>query len=136
MIRTYSELICYSTLEDRFKYLELRGAIGDVTFGFDRWLNQKFYRTYEWQAIRNEVILRDQGNDLGVDGYPIRGMILIHHMNPITKKDILERTDYLLNPEYLISVSKRTHDAIHYGNIELLEKPLVVRRPNDTIPWR
>ena len=135
-IRTYSELMTLSTYEDRFRYLKLDGSVGKDTFGFDRWLNQVFYRSPEWKRLRDEVIIRDQGCDLGILDREIFGRILIHHMNPISKEDILERTDLLLNPEYLICTSKRTHDAIHYGDEDLLIKDPVVRRPNDTCPWK
>lgn len=135
-IRTYSELITLPTFEERFKYLQLNGRVGEETFGFDRYLNQVFYRSDEWRRIRDEVILRDNGCDLGVEGREIHGRILIHHMNPITKEDILKRSDYLLNPEYLICTVKSTHDAIHYGDENLLIKGPVERHKNDTCPWR
>ena len=135
-IRTYSELIALPTFEERFKYLQLNGRVGEETFGFDRYLNQVFYRSDEWRRIRDEVILRDNGCDLGVEGREIHGRILIHHMNPITKEDILKRSDYLLNPEYLICTVKSTHDAIHYGDENLLIKGPVERHKNDTCPWR
>ena len=134
--KTYSELILLPTFEERFEYLKLNGVIGEAIFGFDRWLNQMFYKTKEWRAARRHVIVRDHGFDLGVEGHDIRGHIIVHHMNPITKEDILQRSDILLNPEYLISVSDNTHRAITLGNIDLLEKPLVERRPNDTCPWK
>lgn len=135
-IRTYSELVSLPTFEERFKYLQLNGRVGEETFGFDRYLNQVFYRSDEWRRIRDEVILRDNGCDLGVEGREIHGRILIHHMNPITKEDILKRSDYLLNPEYLICTVKSTHDAIHYGDENLLIKGPVERHKNDTCPWR
>lgn len=135
-IRTYSELILLPTYEERFRYLRLDGEVGKDTFGFDRYLNQIFYKSSEWKSIRDWVIIRDNGCDLGVDGREIYGRILIHHMNPITKEDVLNRTDLLLNPEYLICTSKLTHDAIHYGDEDLLIKDPVIRRPNDTCPWR
>lgn len=135
-IRTYSELVLLSTYEERFRYLRLDGEVGKDTFGFDRYLNQIFYKSSEWKSIRDQVIIRDNGCDLGVDGREIYGRILIHHMNPITKEDVLNRTDLLLNPEYLICTSKLTHDAIHYGDEDLLIKDPVIRRPNDTCPWR
>lgn len=124
------------TFEERFKYLKLSGRVGEETFGFDRWLNQKFYRSAEWKHLRDQVIIRDNGCDLGVEGREIYGKILIHHMNPISKKDILERTDLLLNPMYLISVTKQTHDAIHYSDDSILMKDPIVRSRNDTCPWR
>lgn len=135
-IRTYSELMTFSTYEERFRYLKLDGEVGKDTFGFDRWLNQIFYKTPEWRSVRNYVIVRDNGCDLAIPDREIYGRILIHHMNPISKEDILNRTDLLLNPEYLICTSKLTHDAIHYGDESLLIKDPVVRRPNDTCPWK
>ena len=136
IIRTYNELMLLPTFEERFEYLKLSGRVGEETFGFDRWLNQKFYRSAEWKHLRDQVIIRDNGCDLGVDGRDIYGKILIHHMNPISKKDILERTDLLLNPMYLISVTKQTHDAIHYSDDSILMKDPIVRSRNDTCPWR
>ena len=136
-IRTYSELITLPTFEERYRYLKLDGVVGEDTFGFDRYLNQEFYqRDQEWKRIRDFVIIRDQGCDLGVEGREIRGKILVHHMNPITKDDILKRSEFLLNPEYLICTLKSTHDAIHYGDENLLMKGPVVRSANDTCPWR
>ena len=136
IIRTYNELMLLPTFEERFEYLKLSGRVGEETFGFDRWLNQKFYRSVEWRHLRDQVIIRDNGCDLGVEGREIYGKILIHHMNPISKKDILERTDLLLNPMYLISVTKQTHDAIHYSDDSILMKDPIVRSRNDTCPWR
>ena len=136
IIRTYSELISIPTFKERFEYLKLGGKVGEETFGFDRYLNQIFYKSKEWEELRNKIILRDCGCDLGISDYEIQGKILIHHMNPITKDDILNRTDYLLNPEYLICTSKITHDAIHYGNSDLLYTEPVERFKNDTCPWR
>lgn len=134
--RTYSELIKLPTFKQRFNYLKLNGVIGEETFGFDRWLNQVFYTSSEWRKVRDIVIVRDNGNDLGVDGFQIGGKILIHHMNPITYHDILHREEDILNPEYLICVSHKTHQAIHYGNEDLLPADPVERMPNDTCPWR
>lgn len=136
IIRTYNELMLLPTFEERFEYLKLSGRVGEETFGFDRWINQKFYRSTEWKHIRDQVIIRDNGCDLGIEGRKIYGKILIHHMNPISKKDILERNDLLLNPMYLISVTKQTHDAIHYSDDSILMKDPIVRRRNDTCPWR
>lgn len=135
-IRTYSELITLPTFEERYQYLRLNGRVGEETFGFDRWLNQKFYKDPEWLRIRDEVIIRDNGCDLAIPGREIYSRILIHHMNPITKDDILQRSQYLLDPEYLICTIKNTHDAIHYGDENLLVKGPVERKPNDTCPWR
>ena len=136
MIRTYSELITLPTFEERYRYLKLGGTVGEETFGFDRYLNQSFYKTKEWLRIRDHVIIRDQGCDLAMIDREIRGKILIHHMNPITKEDLLYRTEYLLNPEYMICTMKNTHDAIHYGDENLLFKDPIERKPNDTCPWR
>ena len=135
-IKTYSELILLPTFEERFEYLRLDGRVGEDTFGFDRYLNQLFYRSYEWRKIRDYVIVRDNGCDLGVDGYDIYGKVLIHHMNPITAKDIENRTDLLLDPEYLICVTHDTHNAIHYGDENLIIKAPIERRPHDTCPWK
>ena len=135
-IRTYSELCQLSTFEDRFDYLRLNGSVGKDTFGFDRYLNQQFYRSSEWKRIRDRVILRDNGCDLGVDGYEIRGRILIHHINPISVEDIHTMSDLLMNPEYLICVSHRTHNAIHYGDESLIITAPIERTQNDTCPWR
>ena len=135
-IRTYSELITLSTFEERYKYLQLSSSIGEETFGFDRYLNQNFYRSKEWKRIRDFVIIRDNGCDLGIEDREIFGKIIIHHMNPINIKDIQDVSDYLLNPEYLICTLKSTHDAIHYGDENLLMKGPVERTKNDTCPWR
>lgn len=136
-IRTYSELITLPKFEERYEYLKLNGVVGEETFGFDRYLNQEFYqRDKEWLRIRDYVIIRDQGCDLGIEGREIRGKIIVHHMNPITKDDLLKRTEFLLNPEYLICTLKSTHDAIHYGDENLLMKGPVERKANDTCPWR
>lgn len=135
-IRTYSELCQLSTFEERFDYLRLNGSVGKDTFGFDRYLNQQFYRSSEWKRIRDRVILRDNGCDLGVEGYEIRGRILIHHINPISVEDIHTMSDLLMNPEYLICVSHRTHNAIHYGDESLIITAPIERSQNDTCPWR
>ena len=135
-IRTYSELIAFPAFEERYEYLRLNGRVGEETFGFERYLNQVFYKSKEWRSIRDYVIARDNGCDLGMEGYEIRGQILIHHINPITKEDILQRRDVLLNPEYLITTVKNTHDAIHYGDINLLVTAPIERKKNDTCPWR
>ena len=136
-MRTYKELIKMPTFEERFRYMKLNGRVGEETFGFDRYLNQIFYNSREWKRIRQEVIVRDGGCDLGLEDCPIFGRVLIHHMNPISVKDIVERSDLLLNPNYLICMSKDTHNAIHYGDERILEtrKP-IVRKPNDTCPWK
>lgn len=135
-IKTYSELIDLPTFEERYRYLRLKGNVGEDTFGFDRYLNQKFYRSAEWKRIRDQVIVRDNGCDLGIEDRMIPGRILIHHMNPITEKDLRYATDILMNPEYLICVSHMTHNAIHYGDEDLLIKAPVVRTPYDTCPWK
>ena len=135
-IKTYSELILLPTFEERFRYLQLNGSVGKETFGFDRYLNQKFYRSAEWKRVRDKVIIRDNGCDLGIEDHLIYGNVLIHHMNPINDKDIYNLTDILLNPEYLICVSHNTHNAIHYGNEELLVKAPIVRTKNDAGPWK
>lgn len=135
-IRTYSELISLPTFEERYRYLRLSGRVGEETFGFDRYINQIFYRSKEWKEIRDRVIVRDNGCDLGIPGREIYGKILIHHMNPITQENILNRSDLLLNPEYLICTVKNTHDAIHYGDESILYKDPIVRSKNDTCPWR
>lgn len=135
-IRTYSELITLQTFEERYQYLRLDGTVGEDTFGFDRWLNQMFYKDKAWKAVRREVIIRDLGCDLGIEGRDIYGQIYVHHMNPISVKDIVERSEFLLNPEYLICCTKNTHDAIHYGSEDILIKDPVVRKKNDTCPWK
>ena len=135
-IKTYSELIKIPTFEERFEYLRLNGIVGKDTFGFDRYINQKFYRSAEWKRIRDQVIVRDNGCDLGIEDRMICGRILIHHMNPITDKDILNVTDLLLNPDYLICVSHITHNAIHYSDENLLIKSPIVRTKYDTCPWK
>lgn len=136
MIRTYTELKQMPTFEDRYEYLRLHGEVGKDTFGFDRIFNQQFYRSPEWKRAKTAVVVRDMGCDLGDEDHPITGNIIVHHMNPITLKDIQEGSDLLFNPEYLISVSHATHNAIHYGDAELLPKPPVERTPNDTCPWK
>lgn len=136
-IRTYSELIQIPTFEERYEYLKLGGEIGVETFGFERYLNQRFYRSKEWKALRDEIIVRDNGCDLGVIGYEIYGKIYIHHMNPITADDIRNNAEYLMNPEFLISTTHNTHNAIHYGDSDLLNAAVPVERTkNDTCPWR
>lgn len=136
MIRTYSELIQLPTFTERFDYLKLDGQVGVETFGYDRYLNQRFYHSSEWRSIRDYVITRDLGCDLGMEGYEIYGKIYIHHMNPITQKDIVHSNADLLNPEFLICTTHNTHNAIHYGDASLLITEPVERRPNDTCPWK
>ena len=136
-IKTYEELKALKTFEDRFKYLEIGGHIGIESFGFNRYLNQNFYKSYEWQKIREKVILRDNGMDLGVEGYPIENRIVIHHINPITIDDVLDRNPDIFNPDYLICCSHQTHNALHYGDEGYLGRfAIAERRPDDTTPWR
>lgn len=138
MIRTYSELILLPTFEERYRYLRLGGRVGEDTFGFDRYLNQQFYKSDEWLAVRDEVIARDCGCDLGIfdQEIPEGVRILVHHMNPIRKEDILRKSKFLLDPEYLISTVDLTHRAIHYGDDSLLFTNLIERSKNDTCPWK
>lgn len=138
IIRTYSELITLPSFIERYRYLRLGGRVGEETFGFDRYLNQVFYKSDEWLAVRDHVIIRDNGCDLAVEDREIRGKqrILVHHMNPITMDDILNRSKFLLDPEYLICTIKNTHDAIHYGDESLLITAPVERSKNDTCPWK
>jgi hypothetical protein len=135
MLRSYTGLLQYHTFEDRFRYLRLRSSVGRSTFGFDRYLNQRFYTSTQWRHVRNEIIARDNGCDLGIEDHEIVDRIYIHHMNPMTVEDIELGNEDILNPEFLISVSHLTHNAIHYGDENLLRKPLVERRPGDTKLW-
>lgn len=135
-IRTYSELITLPTFEERFKYLQLNGQVGESTFGFDRYMNQVFYRSQKWKSIRDFVIIRDCGCDLGVEGHNIHGKIIIHHMNPLSMRDIETESDFLLNPDFLICTTHNTHNAIHYGDENLLVTAPIERTKNDTCPWR
>ena len=134
-MKTYTELILFRTFEDRFNYLRLNGRVGEETFGFDRYFNQMFYRSKEWKDIRNYVIARDNGCDLAIPEREIITRAVIHHMNPISINDIQNSTDYLLNPEYLITTTKETHNAIHYGNASILIKDYIERKPGDTKLW-
>lgn len=135
MIRRYSELRRIETFEERFRYLSLKQGVGEATFGFDRYVNQLFYRSREWKLVRNKVIVRDMGCDLGVEGHDIHGRILIHHMNPMSVDLIQHSDDSILNPEYLITTTHQTHNAIHYGDERLLPRPFVPRRAGDTQLW-
>lgn len=135
MLRTYSELRRFETFEERYEYLRLRGGVGDSTFGFDRYINQQFYTSRQWRQVRDHVIVRDNGMDLGIDGYEINDRVIIHHMNPMTVDDIVAGSSDILDPEFLITTTHRTHNAIHYGDANLLPKPLVERRPGDTRQW-
>lgn len=134
-VRTYSDMRVYETFEERFEYLCLAGEVGKETFGFDRWINQHFYRSREWQQARELVLVRDNGCDLGVPGYEIGREPLVHHINPMTPEDLMEHQVWVLDPEYLITTTHRTHNAIHYGDASLLRQPLVERRPGDTKLW-
>lgn len=136
MIRTYSELILIPDYIGRFNYLKLDGTIGMETFGFNRYLNQAFYKSSEWRKAKREVILRDNGCDLGILDREITGRIIIHHMNPISEEDLINRAEWIYDPEFLICTNITTHNAIHYGDESLLIKEPVVRKPNDTCPWR
>lgn len=136
IIKTYDELSKLKTYQERFDYLKLDGLVGKDTFGCDRYLNQMFYKTTEWRRIRDQIIIRDNGCDLGVEGYDLYGRFFIHHINTITLEDIVERRDNLLNPNNLITVSFETHNAIHYGDEKLRPLEFVERTKNDTIPWK
>jgi len=135
-IKTYTELSRLGTFEERFRYLRLNGSVGKETFGFDRYLNQIFYRSQKWKSVRDFVIIRDKGCDLGIEGYEINGRVIIHHMNPITLQDIERESEFLLDPEYLITTIHNTHNAIHFGDENLLIKAPVERTQYDTCPWR
>lgn len=135
-IKTYSELITIPTFEERFEYLQLKGSVGKDTFGYDRHLNQVLYRSPEWKRLRNQIIIRDCGCDLACDGYDIYGKVLIHHLNPITVEDVLARSRKVFDPDNLVCVSHNTHNAIHYGDVDLLVTGPIIRTKNDTCPWR
>lgn len=136
-IKTYSELIALPTFEERYRYLQLSGSVGEETFGFDRYINQQLYRTDpRWKAVRDKVILRDNGCDLGSEGFEIGGRIIVHHMNPVTVEDIIRGSEFVFDPEYLISTSHNTHNAIHYGDESLLITGPIIRTKNDTCPWK
>jgi hypothetical protein len=134
-MRTFTELSRLSTFEERYRYLALRGQVGSATFGFDRWVNQQFYRSREWKRIRNHVIARDLGCDLGVEGFEIYDRIIIHHMNPMSVDDIVHGGTEIVDPEFLITTTHDTHNAIHYGDERLLPRPLAARGPGDTQLW-
>lgn len=136
IIRSYSELISIPTFEERFEYLRLDGRVGAETFGFDRYLNQKLYRSQKWKRIRDSIIIRDNGCDLACEGYEIHGKIIIHHINPITVEDIINENSIVFDPENLISTTHSTHNAIHYGDESLLITGPIERRANDTCPWK
>lgn len=135
-IKCYSELVLLPTFKERYEYLRMKGVVGEETFGFDRYMNQFFYRSPEWKRIRDFVIMRDNGCDLGIPGRGIFGKVMIHHMNPICPDDIRRRTDILLNPEYLVATTHNTHLAIHYGDDSILLQDPIERKPGDTCPWK
>jgi hypothetical protein len=135
MIRSYRELRRLETFEERYAYLCLRGNVGESTFGFDRWMNQRFYKSQEWKRVRNEVVLRDFGCDLGIPGYEIYTGLLVHHMNPMSSDNIAQFDDWIIDSNYLITTSLQTHNAIHYGDVSLLPRGPVVRQPGDTKLW-
>lgn len=136
MTRCYTELRQLPTFKERYDYLRLGAQVAAETFGFDRWVNQRFYRSQEWKKIRRDVIIRDNGCDLGLEGYELQNGIYVHHMNPIALKDITNSEEWILNPEYLVCVSFDTHQAIHYGDESLLPRLPIERKPNDTCPWK
>jgi hypothetical protein len=136
MIRTYHELNKIKTFLERYRYLRLNGVIGESTFGYDRYLNQMLYNSSRWRSVRDKIIIRDNGCDLGVDGMGISDIIIIHHMNQITVEDIELDREWIYDPEFLISTSDMTHKAIHYSDEHLLPRLVVERRPNDTCPWK
>lgn len=133
--RCYSELLNFITFDDRFEYLKLEGGVGRATFGFDRYINQQFYRSREWEDIRQYIIVRDEGCDLGIIGYEIHVEPLIHHMNPMTVDDIIQKRDWILDPEYLILTTHNTHNNIHFGSKKLYPKVVTDRSPRDTKLW-
>ena len=135
-IKTYSELITIPTFEERFEYLQLKSSVGKDTFGYNRYLNQVLYRSPEWKRLRNQIIIRDGGCDLACDGYDIYGKVLIHHLNPITVEDVLARSRKVFDPDNLVCVTHTTHNAIHYGDVDLLVTGPIIRTKNDTCPWR
>lgn len=136
IIRRYSELKRLPTFKDRYNYLRLAGIVGDSTFGYERYLNQLLYTSDKWRRLRNEIIIRDNGCDLGVEGYDLHNKIIVHHMNPLTIEQVEQVSDEIFNPEFLICVSQRTHNAIHYGDESLLTQLPLDRKPNDTCPWK
>jgi hypothetical protein len=135
MTRTYRRLRQLPTIKERYDYLRLNGRVSEPTFGFERWINQRFYTSREWRDLRHAIIVRDNGCDLGVEGYEIHGDPVIHHMNPITAHDLRQHDESVLDPEFLITCSLRTHNAIHYGDERQLPRPFVPRRPGDTKLW-
>ena len=135
-MRNYRELSRLKTFDERFEYLKIGGLVGESTFGFERYLNQTLYNSSKWRRLRNQIIIRDNGCDLGVEGYEIQGIIIVHHMNPISVDDLKDFSDDIFNPEYLICVSLTTHNAVHYGDKSLIPQEPVERRPGDTCPWK
>lgn len=137
MIKSYSEMLQFETFEERFEYLKLSGVVGKDTFGWSRYLNQAFYTSYPWRKLRNRIIIRDNGCDLVCEDRPIRHGVYLHHINPITEQDLLDRNDCIFDPENLVCVSYNTHQMIHYGSIEGIERiEPIIREPNDTCPWK
>jgi hypothetical protein len=136
LIRTYSELRQLETFEERYRYLRLQGVLGERTFGFDRWINQRFYKSHQWKTVRDYVIVRDEGCDLGIVGYEIHRGLLVHHMNPVRLNDIVDGEGWIIDPEFLITTSLQTHNAIHYGDESLLPRGPIVRKAGDTTLWR
>ena len=134
--RRYTELKRLNTFEERYEYLQLGGLVGESTFGFERYLNQMLYMSQQWKRVRNQIIIRDNGCDLGLEGYEIKGKLIVHHMNPLAIEDLREVSDAIFDPEYLICVSPETHNAIHYGDKSLLPQLPIERRPGDTCPWK
>jgi hypothetical protein len=133
--RCFSELRRIETFEDRFDYLNLAGKVGRATFGHDRWINQRFYTSFQWRRLRDTVIVRDNGCDLGIEGYEITYGLLVHHMNPLAMDDMIDGEEWILDPEFLICTTKRTHNAIHFGDRTLLPRPVIAREPGDTLLW-
>jgi hypothetical protein len=133
--RTYSELRRLDTFEERFRYLELRGVIGFATFGFDRWMNQRFYKSQEWQLVRDAVIVRDNGCDLGIPGYEVYSGLIVHHMNPLSVNDLIGNEEWVIDPEFLITTSLQTHNAIHYGDENQIPRGPIERKVGDTTLW-
>lgn len=136
VVKIYTELIKLQTFEERFNYLVENGLVGEATFGGSRFINQDFYRSKEWKTIRDFVIIRDNGMDLGIDGMPINGKAIVHHMVPLRKEDFMYQTPFLTDPEYMITVSHQTHNALHYGSLNTIPTAYTPRQPNDTCPWR
>lgn len=135
MTRSYSELSQISDYMDRFRYLAIKAQVGEATFGHERFLNQDFYHSRQWRLMRNEVIARDYSRDLGCEGYDLHSLVVVHHMNPMSREDIALGREAIMDPEFLITTTHKTHNAIHYGSEDLLPQPYVERRPGDTTLW-